>query len=193
MITQLKQSDVSKTAFLHKQGMPNDFLPSFGINFLEVLHRHLLQSRHSIGLGAFEKNELQGFIVGTTDISKLLKEIFIKSGWQFFPYIIYKVIASPKTIKYLYQTLFYGKNKNEKIKAELIILSIDEAARRKHLGSKLIKAFHKELKKLKIRKYKVGTLSTNLPANSFYRKTGGMYTYSFTIYDRTWNVYYYTV
>ena len=46
---------------------------------------------------------------------------------------------------------------------------------------------------INIKHLKVGTLSSNFPANEFYKSTGGKFYASFSIYDRVWNKYSYNL
>lgn len=192
MIQIITEKDTQRTAFIHRQGMPNDFLPSFGILFLKLLHERLLVSQYIIPLGYYKGGILHGFVMGTTNTKKALKETMLKNITLFLPFVIKKLITSPKTIKYLLETALYGNGDNQ-YSAEILIFSIEKEYRRKGVGNKLIKTLKNELRKKNISNLKVGTLSTNKAANNFYKKNGGKFHHTFKIYSHLWNVYHFKI
>jgi ribosomal protein S18 acetylase RimI-like enzyme len=190
MIKKLLQADLNTSAKIHFEGMSNDFLPGFGLKFLEILHRQLILQPQVIHLGYYDNNHLIGLILATTNTKVTMKKALIGGFWKFLPYVFIKIIISPKTILNIWQTIFYG-NSSDEISSEILILAVDKQYRRKGIGNKLISQLKIELVKNNIKKLKVGTLSSNVPANKFYASCGGKFSYSFNIYNRVWNVYAY--
>lgn len=189
MIKKLEVQNAYESARMHLEGMPHDFLPGFGLGFLVTLHKQLIKSNHMICLGYFEGNKLEGVIFCSLKTSDVLSRVFIEGFWYFIPPIISKLFISPKTLKYLFQTLMYGNRSKDSVLAELLIVAVDKNRRHAGIGSALINQTKKLLNKRNIVDFKVGTLSTNMVANNFYKKNGGKFTHSFSIYDRIWNVY----
>ncbi len=187
----LTNNDTFSAARIHLEGMSQDFLPSFGIGFLNILHTHFLKSPDAICLGYYKKSRLYGVIVGCTDTSRFLKKVVTRGFWQFLPIVLPKLILSPKKLYYVLQTLFYGQDKFDTSKSELIILSVSKEVRRQGIGTILLKALKKEFKQQHITSFKVGALSTNQTANTFYQKLGGVFSHTISIYGKKWNVYKY--
>lgn len=189
MIRTLAKSDVNDTALLHKQGMPNDFLPSFGIDFLKEFHKKLFQAKGSIAKGYFYQGKCLGFIIGSIYADQLLKEIFIKGFFHLTPHVLKKILSSPKSIKYIYQTFAYGNKRSIKLSVELVIIAVAQNNRRKGIGTKLLSELKREFKQRGFTQCSVSTTSSNLISNKFYLKQGAKIVKSFKLYDREWNTY----
>ncbi|KKS82282.1 MAG: hypothetical protein UV55_C0003G0001, partial [Candidatus Gottesmanbacteria bacterium GW2011_GWC1_43_10] len=64
MIRPLTLQESKSSAHLHASGMPEDFLSSFGEQFLIKLHAGLIGSSSTIALGEFRNRKLVGIIIG---------------------------------------------------------------------------------------------------------------------------------
>ena len=190
MIRKLINSDKYQTAKLHQLCMADDFLPSFGLPFLTKLHGYMIDSTDTVCLASFDKNILEGFIIGSFNTRKMMRQILAHHFLKLAPYLITKVLINPPTIILLVQTLFYGKQRESGPPAELIIICVSEPYRHQHIGTKLIAKLQKKFKELDVCRFKVGTLKMNTAANSMYKKFGGQYIYTFKMYNSDWNVYY---
>ena len=193
MIKRLTQSDITESAYIHWEGMREDFLPGFGIPFLKKLHKYLLQSRHVIGLGIFEEKQLMGVLFAAISTQKAMNYVYRHGYFEFLPHLIKRLVTSPGDIKFLWETMFYSRNRPDSPECEILILSLRQTARRQGYGSQLISGLKNELSRQNVDLFKVGTLITNLSANNFYKKTGGVFKENFRIYGKIWNVYYYKV
>ena len=193
MITRLQSSHVQSSAHLHEQGMPDDFLPSFGNTFLIRVHEGMIQSPYSISLGLFERGELKGIIVGATNTQKLLTNIYSRLFFKLIPLVLAKIISRPSQIIFLWQTFLYGSRKPSKIPAELLVLAVDSKSRRKGYATQLLKALKKEYRRVGIKQFIVCASHKHKAANRFYVKTGGIWKEDFIMYSRLWSLYEYSV
>lgn len=190
MIKPLETIDTASSAQIHFEGMRNDFLPSFGINFLKVLHLQFIKSPSIIALGYFQnQSELKGIIFGTTDTHETMKKALLRCSFKLLPYVIPRLLKEPRLIHKLWETVKYGRDFPSLIKAELLILAVDKTSHRQGIGSKLISALKEEFKSQHIANFRVATLSSNKAANAFYKQLGGNILGSFSIYGRKWLVY----
>lgn len=181
-----------QSAKLHLEGMPNDFLPQFGIDFLTILHQTMITSNKVLSFGYFTKNkELVGIIFATINRKEFMHRTIMRSGRFLLPLVLKKVLTKPILILNILETLSYGSKIANRPKAEVIVLSITKAQRNLGIGSKLILHLKKQFIKKGIRTFDVGTTSTNITANNFYKKHGGQYIKSFPIYGRKWHLYQY--
>ncbi|HCS79095.1 TPA: hypothetical protein DIV55_05145 [Patescibacteria group bacterium] len=193
MITRLNGDDMESSAYLHMQGMPDDFLPSFGNQFLRLIHEGMIQSPYSIPLGLFKNGELKGVIVGATNTQKLLSGIYLKLFLKLIPLVVYKIISQPTHLLFLWQTLVYSSRKPSNIPAELLVLTVDTKVRRKGYGTQLLKALKKEYRNAGIGNFIVGAAHKHKAANQFYQKTGGVWKKDFVMYDHIWSLYEYSI
>ncbi|RJR30260.1 GNAT family N-acetyltransferase [Candidatus Microgenomates bacterium] len=189
MIKTLTAKDAQQSALLHKQGMPNDFLPSFGILFLTLLHQELISNPRVIALGEFNQDRLIGILIATTNTSNTMRQIYLKNAFKFIFFVLKSLMQAPKKMSYLFQTLWYHNPTN--INAEILILTIDKKHRGKGIGSKLFRKLTQEYRARNISIASVGTRKDNVIANAFYQKMGGSLESTYNIYDRVWNVYQY--
>lgn len=187
-IRELIPADAHATAKLHFEGLTEDFLPGFGKSFLHILHRTLIVSPYSLAYGAFSRNKLLGFVIGTPDTTSMMKWALRASALQLLPYIVIRAVLSPRTIKYIFQTLLYGRDQTG-ISAELIIIVVDQSQRRKGVGTQLLHALSRKFKRVNVNNFKVGTLAQHRSSNRFYQKVGGRIFHAYRIYDKAWNVY----
>lgn len=192
IVRKLSALDAPRSAQLHYDGMPEDFLPSFGKPFLAILHGHMIASPHMIPFGFFANDQLEGIIIGTTNTSLSMKQVMRSGALALVPHVLAKLITRPALINKLVQTISYGDDDVETT-AELIVLSIDKSMQRIGAGTKLINALKKEFKMRGIKKFKVGTRDNNVAANSFYVHNGGVFINIKKMYGRDWNYYLYTL
>ena len=193
MIIPLTTADSESVAQLHFDQLHDDFLPSFGLPFLRVLHQKLIGDPLSIGFCCKERKKLIGMVIATTNTRQLLKNVLISGFWQLTPFVLSKIINNPRSVKNIYETFFYGKSKNNKISAELMIIAVANGYQRQGIGHLLIQKVARELLHRGIRQFKVGTLATNTKANAFYKKNSGSLYYSYYLYGKKWHVYQYNV
>ena len=193
MIRTLTYVDAQQIACIHADALPDDFLPSFGAKFLEILHSQLLSSVKVTATGYFENDQLVGFIVGTTNTAQLFSEIFRAGFLRFLPFILKKAITSPTTFKKLLETIFYGQKKSTVASGELIIIAIKSSCRRKGIGRKLFKRLITDFRIQGVHLFQVSTLVNNQSANQFYKRLGGKFNHSFSMYDQRWNLYEFSI
>lgn len=189
MIRKLNNLDALKSAELHLEGMPDDFLPSFGIRFLQLLHKQLLSDNRMIALGFEKQNQLIGILLATVDTTKTMRRVYLRAFIRLLPWIILKTVTQPHTLKYLWQILVYSRNYPGLPKAEILVLSVARYFRHRGIGNTLMQALNKEFRQRGTRRFKVSTRTNNASANAFYKKTGGVYIKEFSIFGRSWNIY----
>jgi ribosomal protein S18 acetylase RimI-like enzyme len=193
MIIPLTTADSEAMAQLHFDQLHDDFLPSFGLPFLRVLHQKLIGDPLSIGFCCKERKKLIGMVIATTNTRQLLKNVFISGFWKLTPFVVTKIITNPRSVKNIYETFFYGNNDQNHIKAELMIIAVVKGHQRQGIGQQLVQKVARELRHRGFHQYKVGTLSTNSKANAFYKKNGGTLYYSYFLYGKKWHVYRYNI
>ena len=193
IIKPLTLQDADSSAKLHQEGMPKDFLPSFGFEFLKKLHQAIIINPEVISLGCFDKNQLIGILIGSRHTRNLFRQIFRHYKFKLLPHVLTQTFRHPLILKKFLQTFIYGVATPRTIPAEIIILSISENYRRRGIANKLFKSLIDKYKELKVSVFIVGTTVENEPANNFYVKVGGQYIKKFDIYNRTWNIYVFNI
>lgn len=188
-IKPLTLEDASISAKLHQEGMPNDFLPGFGMEFLKILHEAIINSPDVISLGYYKDNILVGILIASKNTQVIFLQILSKRLFKLLPYIIIHTLLHPSTCLKLIQTFTYGLATPRTISAEIMILSVDHKFKRHGIASKLFAKLTQSYTQIQIKKFLVGTTSGNKEANAFYVKMGGKFMKNITIYNRIWKMY----
>ncbi len=172
-IKRINNSDpqiAEEIAKIHQSVLIDSFLNNFGLKFLKIIYENLLQSNDSITLVSEENGKITGFLVAVPDYSKFLKiatskkkirlldTILMTLKWK--PWLTYKIIFS----------LF--KVSKENPHTELQFIAVVPEYQSQGIGTKLIDQLKKELTGLGIKKYLVGTKSSDELSNKFYQRLG---------------------
>ena len=188
-IKPLTLKDASISAKLHLEGMPKDFLPSFGMKFLKILHEAIIDSSDVISHGYFKYNILVGILFASKNTRNIFLQILSTRLFKLLPFIIIRTLLFPATSIKLLQTIAYGLATPRTIPAEILILSVDHKFKRQGIASKLFTKLTQVYTQKQIKKFLVGTTSGNKEANAFYLKMGGKFIKNLKIYNRIWNMY----
>lgn len=190
MIRYLLSHHASDSAKLHQNGMPDDFLASFGETFMFLLHKQLIRCPSVIALGNFDRNILTGIIFGSVNIKKTFLEFISINSILFLPFILKKIVLKPRILIRVFQAILYPHlNKPENTHAEILILSVSDKQRHKGIGTLLVNNLKQQYKSKGINQFKVSTKKDNYAANKFYKKAGGYYVSEKLIFDTVWNNY----
>ena len=173
MITNLQKQHASQVAGLHISGISTGFISSLGINFVTALYEAIAEDENSFGFVALENDEVLGFVVFTTNLSKLYKYVALKKGLK-FAFILARKMTSWKVLKKIWSNIFYpGKMKNLDLPdAELLSIVIAPQGRGRGLATQLVERGFEECASRGIGKVKVLVDAANEPANKLYLKCG---------------------
>lgn len=170
----IDKSDIRKVAELHREYLDSGFLSSLGEDFLSLLYETIRESSHGNLIIYKEKNNIKGFVSGTTDISKLYIDFFkknlIKGIIRILPYLL-----SLKIIKKFFETLFYPVKKIKKTsRAELLSIVVDKKCRGKGISERLYGELVEEFKKRDVKDFKIIVGADLVSSIKFYDKMGAI-------------------
>jgi len=172
-IREITVQDAPMVAALHIKGIKTGFISSLGIDFVTALYEAIAKNKSSFGFVAEENDKVLGFIAFTTNLNKLYKSVITKSGIKFALLLVGKIF-SLKTIKKVFETLFYP-NRIKKLdlpSAELLSIVIDKEQREKGLATGLVQKGLAKCARRGIEKVKVLVAADNQSANKLYKKYG---------------------
>lgn len=160
-------------AVLHIEGIDMGFISSLGIDFVTALYRSIAESPESFGYVALKEDKVVGFATFTTNLKGLYKSIMKKNLFR-FSFLLFGKLFSFKTVKKIFETLFYPNRINtmDLPNAELLSIAVAESDRGKGIAITLIRQGLKECHERGIPKVKVLVADFNKPANTLYQKTG---------------------
>lgn len=188
-IVPLSDKDSFEIAKIHAESLSNDFLPSLGISFLSELYESILKLDLGFGFAAYDKEKVAGFILGTTDMQKMFKNVFLKRAIPLGLKALPAIIKKPAKILNIIETFTYSdKESKTDTKSELIVIAVTEKYRNQNIGTKLCLILDKEFAKRRVNSYKVTVNSNNSAAQRFYFRQGFTPAYKFRLYKKEWSL-----
>lgn len=189
MIIEANKTHADQIAAIHFQELADDFLPSLGCNFLEVMYSGILGKKDIWGF-CYQNNltkRIEGFVIGTNNIKTFFGTVLKSKGLSISSILLIQILKKPSLIKNILSTLLYPK-KESVPKAELVVICVRKEFQGRGIGKKLVKSLENVFKKRKIQSYKL-TVYQNKVAINFYQQLGFKRKSSFSLYGKLWLVY----
>lgn len=163
-----KAADIAR---LHIEGIKTGFISSLGIDFVTALYEAIAESDYGFGFVAEDDGKVLGFVAFTTNINKLYKSVILSEGFH-FAFLLAGKMLSFKTLKKMFQTLFYpAKTKKMKLPStEFLSMAIAKDARRKGLATTLMRKGFAECARRGIERVQMLVGADNEAANKLYQK-----------------------
>lgn len=187
MIKPLELKHIPQVAKIHVRVLKQDFLPSLGTDFLEILYSGVIKNNEAFGFVAEEKNKVIGFVIGTKNMDRFFKTALTANLLKLVYLMAIKLLSRPALIKKTLETFLYTK-KDKGPKSELVVIAVLDKWQGKGIGKKLVKSLETFLKKIKISKYKV-TVYADKKAVKFYSKLNYSKLAEFNLYGKPWYIY----
>lgn len=187
MIAPLVREQAPQIAKIHFVSLPDNFLPSLGIDFLEKFYEGIIEERGVFGYVDVEGKKIRGFILGTDDMNDFFIKALKNNFFQLTHQLVLKILKKPIIIKKILETFLYPK-KEVGPRAELIVIAVLKRWQGQGIGKRLIATLEKKFLQRTIKKYKL-TVHADKKAVYFYEKLGYRRLSSFNLYDKMWYVY----
>ena len=184
---------VRRAASLHLRALGySSFITLFGEEFLYELYRGLLEKGLAFLIVAEKGGELQGFILGSADGSRL-NEAILARPVRFGLLMLPAMLRRPGIIVKALEIAFYGRRAEKTgelaAKAELVVIAVEDSTRSKGVGAALVGALERKFASDGVARYKVTCHEDMTRANAFYRKNGFAPQGSFPLAGFVWNLY----
>lgn len=189
MMRKAKNKDVNYLAKIHCEELEGNLLVNLGENFISALYIDFLQDDSTIFF-LKENKQVQGFIVGVTNFSKLFNKVIVTHFLRYLRILVPRFFQSPSLIPRTLGTFMYPKLEGKDTpNAELVVIAVRKKYQRKNIGTQLVAALEKELEKRQVLKYKVSCTADNKRANRFYKKLSFTKHHHFNLYSKKWYLY----
>lgn len=167
------KNDALQIAKIHQQEIDQGFLSQLGIKFLSKLYKVMVISPNSFVVVAKENDRIVGFISGCTNVNKFYRDFLKKYFFHAF-FILLPKIFKLSILKKILETLKYLRQKEEKKlpETELLTIAILKKFQGQDIIQKIFEKFISELKKRKIKQFKVVVGENLSRAIGFYEKMG---------------------
>lgn len=190
MIRRIETTDLGRITKLYYSNIKESFFSMFGMDFLSLLLEAILTSEFTIGYVLELNQEVEGFIIGTTDTSKLFRNVFCKKWSNLLSKVFVAILRKPAIFKHVFDSFNYSaKTHIEDTKAELLFIAIESEYRDQDFGKMLINRTLQEIRNKGIGKVKVSTLNSNKVVNKMLENFGVKLEKEFKFYEKEMNLY----
>lgn len=173
-IRRMQAPDVARVAAIHHEALPQDFLPSLGLRFLErVYYPAALTAGAAHTLVAAIRNEPVGFVTVAHDSDRFSHEILrgrlhLLAG--------YALRAAARDGRHLLKSLAVLRaalsGSRDPIAGEIVFIAVDERFRGQGLGRTLVRSALAELASAGVPECRTKTLQRNAGVIRMYEEMG---------------------
>jgi ribosomal protein S18 acetylase RimI-like enzyme len=181
-------ADIEQVARIHASALAGDFLPSLGQNFLKVFFRTAIKLPGTIAI-VVEDDAVAGFVLGCLDSHSFFYDVLKRAAPQLAMAVILPILKKPALLFKAIETFMYPKRENSNVKAELLIIAMDNNRRHQGGGRILVEQLDREFLAHSIHEYKLTVLQENANANRFYQDLGFKQAGTFSLFKKPWLLY----
>jgi len=173
-ILQARLDYLTKLAEIHYKSLPDDFLPSLGLDFLErVYYPEAIKSEFAVTLVALDRGYPVGFVTVSHNSRCFMRYILTN---KLAILVFFVIRATLRNFRYLTKFVevawFLLLSKPDPIEAEIVFIAVDEAYRGQGVGKKLVTAAIDYLREKGCNNCRTKTLAHNLGVIRFYEGMG---------------------
>ena len=177
MVRTMLEKDIKEVVRIHSESLPQDFLPSLGIDFLaKIFYPNTLNSPLGITFVKTIDGEVAGFLTLAYKSNLFLKNIILKNFYRTIIIFFKKMFLTPLFLRECLDIFFqvFLKEKEYKESPEIVVIAVKKNFRGMGVGQELVNYVKEHLKNKGFNKLFVKTLTSNLSAIKLYEKTGGV-------------------
>jgi glycosyltransferase involved in cell wall biosynthesis/ribosomal protein S18 acetylase RimI-like enzyme len=165
------RADAAAMARLHREGLPEAFLPLLGDRFLRRMYRALVADPSAVSLVARDGRGVVGFAAGASSVKDFYRRFRRRHG------IPAAVAAAPRLVhrgirRRLQETVRYPDETADLPEAELLAIAVDEGHTSRGVGSELAREVLEGLSRRGVEEVRVAVAASNEVANRFYQRLG---------------------
>jgi glycosyltransferase involved in cell wall biosynthesis/ribosomal protein S18 acetylase RimI-like enzyme len=164
--------DAPAMARLHREGLPDSFLPALGPRFLRRLYRALVGDPEAVTLVAENGGGVVvGFAAGALSIGAFYRRFALRHGLGALADAAPR-LGRPGVVRRVWETAAYPQRFGELPDAELVAITVEPDTRARGVGQALALGVVRGLEERGARQVKVVTAGDNEAANAFYETLG---------------------
>lgn len=163
--------DAAAMARLHRDGLPDAFLPQLGDRFLQRVYRALIADPTAVSLIAEDGSGVVGFAAGAASIERFYRRFRRRHG------VPAAALAAPRLVRRdvrrrLRETARYPNQTADLPEAELLAIAVDPAHSSRGVGAVLARYLLDGLSRRGAEDVRVTVSESNEAANRFYQRLG---------------------
>ena len=166
--------DVLELAQLHSKSLPDDYLPSLGLNFLqEEYYPAALQSFHAATYAACVEGRVVGFVTVAHDSAAFTQDVVRNRSGAMVKYALAAMLRNPTHIFQSFQVFWAAIiAKPDPIPGEIVFIAVDENYRNYGIGKQLVQKALGYLRQHYVKQCRTKTLAQNKNVIGMYEKLG---------------------
>jgi glycosyltransferase involved in cell wall biosynthesis/ribosomal protein S18 acetylase RimI-like enzyme len=166
-----RPEDAPALARIHRQALPDSFLPTLGDRFLKRLYRALATDPEAVAVVAEDGVGITGFATGVASVKRFYRRFFLRHG---IPAALAAAprMARPSVRRRLRETAAHPQRSGRLPDAELLSIAVIPERTSRGVGRALTEATIAGLAKHGATEIKVVVHAENEGANRFYSKVG---------------------
>jgi ribosomal protein S18 acetylase RimI-like enzyme len=174
IIDRSTHSDIVRLAEIHYMALPDDFLPSLGLDFLaKVYYPASMKSTSAVTLTARDQGRVVGFVTLAHDSAQYTRDVISKSWIALGLYALRVAILHPssiwKSMEVLQAALF---SKPDPIQSEIVFIAVDPTCQGQGIGTRLVTSSIEYLAQMGIYQCRTKTLARNEKVIRMYERLG---------------------
>ena len=163
--------DAGALASLHRETMPDAFLPTLGTGFMRRMYRALVTDRNAVAVVAENGAGIVGFATGTSSVRRSYRRFLVHHGLAAAVGAAPRLVR-PSVLQRLRETASHSNGAGDLPDAELLSIAVAPEGRNRGVGRSLAWAVIEALGANGVNEVKVVVGAANQPANRLYERTG---------------------
>jgi glycosyltransferase involved in cell wall biosynthesis/ribosomal protein S18 acetylase RimI-like enzyme len=166
-----RPEDAPAIARLHREALPEAFLPTLGDRFLSRLYRALGSDPRGVVLVAENGAGVVGFAAGTASVREFYRRFYRRHGLQAAVAAAPRLVR-PSVLRRMRETARYPDTARALPEAELLAIAVEGGHREEGVGRELADRLLADLRRRGVGSVRVVVAAANHGANSFYERLG---------------------
>jgi ribosomal protein S18 acetylase RimI-like enzyme len=159
---------------MHFQALPDDFLPSLGLDFLEsVYYPAAFSSPFGVNLVAIDASRPVGFVTVAHDTRGFSRDVLRRKLFAIVRYALMAAWRDPRHLAASFEVLWSVlRSGPDPVNGEIVLIAVDRAARGAGVGRALVRASLTYLAEHHVSQCRTKTLAGNTGVISMYEGLG---------------------
>jgi len=167
-------TELGELASIHANALPDDFMPSLGLDYLESVHYPAAQaSSHGHNLVALDADRPIGFVTIAHDAAAFSGDVTRAVVGQIARYAMRAALRDPRHVKMTAEvawSVLHGKP--DPVRGEIFLIAVDARWRGRGVGQRLVRASLDYLAGKAVDRCRTKTLASNAGVIAMYQKLG---------------------
>lgn len=173
-IRTVKAQDLSHVAAIHFRALPDDFLPSLGLDFMEkVYYPAAAKSTNAATLVARNEDQILGFVTVAWDSPRFTRDVigerYLQIGWHALRALFFRPVVFLRSFEVMWSALFSSP---DPVQAEIVFIAVSPEFQRQGIGRQLVSAAVQSLREHHETVCRTKTLASNGGVIKMYEAMG---------------------